>query len=192
MKFNTVKIFKKKNENPVSLTSHNEFCSLSEYHSDTFHMFSRTKTSSVCEETQTEVKHSLNLSGLCPLHMYVHMYTQTKVCCCFSPHISCICGPCSAGSPQSTTGTSPAETLSGCKLCSTLEPSHPDSQQKVRDKQTKQKQDQDSKCQIRSFQVGDAVWTRNCSYGPKWIDRVHWQGQVTGLSRSRSCSALAK
>lgn len=58
-------------ENTVerSLTSHNEFCSLSEYHSDSFHMFSRTKTSSVWEETQTEVKHSLNLISLCPLHI---------------------------------------------------------------------------------------------------------------------------
>ncbi len=46
---------------------------------------------------------------------------------------------------------------------------HPDLQQKVRDKQSKQKQHHDNKWQVRSFQVGDAVLTRNFSYGPKWI-----------------------
>ncbi len=71
--------------------------------------------------------------------------------------------------PQSTTGISPAEMLLGRKLRSTLDLLHPDLQQKVRDKQCKQKQHHDNKWQVRSFQVGDAVLTRNFSYGPKWI-----------------------
>lgn len=71
--------------------------------------------------------------------------------------------------PQSTTGISPAEMLLGRKLHSTLDPLHPDLQQKVRDKQSKQKQYHDNKWQVRSFQVGDAVLTGNFSYGPKWI-----------------------
>ncbi len=71
--------------------------------------------------------------------------------------------------PQSTTGISPAEMLLGRKLRSTLDLLHPDLQQKVHDKQSKQKQQHDNKWQVRSFQVGDAVLTRNFSYGPKWI-----------------------
>ncbi len=71
--------------------------------------------------------------------------------------------------PQSTTGISPAEMLLGRKLRSTLDLLHPDLQQKVRGKQSKQKQHHDNKWQVRSFQVGDAVLTRNFSYGPKWI-----------------------
>ncbi|RXN35623.1 putative protein K02A2.6-like protein [Labeo rohita] len=71
--------------------------------------------------------------------------------------------------PQSTTGISLAEMLLGRKLRSTLDLLHPDLQQKVRDKQSKQKQYHDNKCPIRNFQVVDAVLTKNFSYGPKWI-----------------------
>lgn len=71
--------------------------------------------------------------------------------------------------PQSTTGLSPAEMLLGRKLRSTLDLLHPDLQQKVREKQIKQKQYHDNKWQRRCFQVGDTVLTRNFSYGPKWI-----------------------
>ncbi len=80
--------------------------------------------------------------------------------------------------PQSTSGISPAEMLLGRKLHSTLDRLHPDLQQKVRDKQSKQKQHHDNKWQARSFQVGDAVLTRNFSYGPKWIPG--FTAKVTG------------
>ncbi len=80
--------------------------------------------------------------------------------------------------PQSTTGIRPAEMLLGRKLRSTLDLLHTDLQQKVRDKQSKQKQHHDNKWQVRSFQVGDAVLTRNFSYGPKWI--TGFIAKVTG------------
>lgn len=71
--------------------------------------------------------------------------------------------------PQSTTGLSPAEMLQGRRLRSTLDLVHPDLRTKVERKQCVQKKHHDRQGSERSFQVGDAVITRNFSHGPKWI-----------------------
>jgi len=120
-------------------------------------------------ETLTQPQRTVSFTHVFHGEMF-QIHTQTHVCCCFSPHLYLT----AAGSPQSTRN----ETLQRrCRDVNCVQnPLHPDSQQKVRDKQTKQKQDQDGKRQVRSFQVGDAVWMRNFSYGHKWIDRVHCHG----------------
>lgn len=71
--------------------------------------------------------------------------------------------------PHSTTGLSPAEMLQGRRLRSTLDFVHPDLRTKVERKQRIQKKYHDKQGPGRSFQIGDAVVTRNFSYGPKWI-----------------------
>ncbi|XP_043916150.1 LOW QUALITY PROTEIN: uncharacterized protein K02A2.6-like [Protopterus annectens] len=71
--------------------------------------------------------------------------------------------------PQSTTGLSPAEMLQGRRLRSTLDLVHPNLRAKVERKQWRQKEHHDRRWRERSFHVGDAVMTRNFSYGPKWI-----------------------
>ncbi|XP_055017905.1 LOW QUALITY PROTEIN: uncharacterized protein K02A2.6-like [Boleophthalmus pectinirostris] len=71
--------------------------------------------------------------------------------------------------PQSTTGLSPAEMLQGRRLRSTLDLGHPDLRNKVERKQCMQKKHHDKLGSGRGFQVGDAVSTRNFSYGPKWV-----------------------
>uniref|UniRef100_A0AAV2K5K2 Gypsy retrotransposon integrase-like protein 1 n=1 Tax=Knipowitschia caucasica TaxID=637954 RepID=A0AAV2K5K2_KNICA len=79
--------------------------------------------------------------------------------------------------PQSTTGLSPAEMLQGRRLRSTLDLVHPDLRSKVEQKQGVQKKHHDKQRTVRSFLIGDAVITRNFSYGPKWI-----QGFITKVT----------
>ncbi|XP_043922122.1 uncharacterized protein K02A2.6-like [Protopterus annectens] len=71
--------------------------------------------------------------------------------------------------PQSTTGLSPAEMLQGRRLRSTLDLVHPNIRAKVERIQWRQKEHHDQRRRERSFLEGDAVMTRNFSYGPKWI-----------------------
>ncbi|XP_043917844.1 uncharacterized protein K02A2.6-like [Protopterus annectens] len=71
--------------------------------------------------------------------------------------------------PQSTTGLSPAEMLQGRRLRSTLDLVRPNIRAKVERTQWRQKEHHDRRRRERSFLAGDAVMTRNFSYGPKWI-----------------------
>ncbi|RXN14561.1 putative protein K02A2.6-like protein [Labeo rohita] len=47
-----------------------------------------------------------------------------------------------------------------------------DSPTKILKKQQKQKEGHDKSCKLRSFEVGDSVYVRNYSGGPKWIPAV--------------------
>ncbi|XP_041823137.1 uncharacterized protein K02A2.6-like [Melanotaenia boesemani] len=74
--------------------------------------------------------------------------------------------------PQSTTGLSPAEMLMSRRLRSTLDLLLPDVKSKIRKKQLKQKEHQDTHTKWRSFASGDEVYVRNYSHGPRWIPAV--------------------
>lgn len=87
--------------------------------------------------------------------------------------------------PQSTTGKSPSELLMGRKLRSTLDLVQPDVRGKVRGNQWKQKEYHDKRARERSFSEGDAVYTRNFSYGPAWLP-----GTVEKLTGPVSCTVL--
>lgn len=71
--------------------------------------------------------------------------------------------------PQTTTGLSPAELLLGRKLRCTLDLIHPDLIRKVLKRQEQQSRHHDSRAKKRSFEVGEAVLTRNFSFSPKLI-----------------------
>ncbi|XP_043935248.1 uncharacterized protein K02A2.6-like [Protopterus annectens] len=71
--------------------------------------------------------------------------------------------------PQSTNGLSPAEMLQGRRLRSTLDLVRPNIRAKIERMQWRQKEHHDRRRRERSFLAGDAVMTRNFSYGPKWI-----------------------
>ncbi|XP_037398305.1 uncharacterized protein K02A2.6-like [Pygocentrus nattereri] len=74
--------------------------------------------------------------------------------------------------PQSTTGKSPAELLSGRKLRSTLDLIDPDFRNRVHDKQEKQKGYHDMHARVRILGEGDLVYTRNFGSGPTWVSGV--------------------
>lgn len=63
--------------------------------------------------------------------------------------------------PQTTTGLSPAEMLMSRRLRSTLDLLLPDVKSKIRKKQLKQKEQNDTHSKWRSFSPGDDVYTRN-------------------------------
>ena len=71
--------------------------------------------------------------------------------------------------PHSTTGTSPAELLLGCRPCSHFDFMLPNLANKVRSKQLSQKEEHDSKSKPRTFNTGDNVLVRNFSTGPEWL-----------------------
>ncbi|RXN21174.1 putative protein K02A2.6-like protein [Labeo rohita] len=48
----------------------------------------------------------------------------------------------------------------------------PDVKTKILKKQQKQNEGHDKSCKLRSFEVGDSVYVRNYSGGPKWIPAV--------------------
>ena len=66
-------------------------------------------------------------------------------------------------SPQSVTGTSPAELLMGRQIRSHLSNLHPDLCARVRIKQDDQKWYHDRHTKLRQFDVSDQVWARNFS-----------------------------
>lgn len=74
--------------------------------------------------------------------------------------------------PQTTTGLSPAEMLMSRRLRSTLDLLLPDVKSKIRKKQLKQKEQNDTHSKWRSFSPGDDVYTRNYSHGPRWVPAV--------------------
>ncbi|RXN33535.1 putative protein K02A2.6-like protein [Labeo rohita] len=74
--------------------------------------------------------------------------------------------------PYATTGLSPAQMLMSRKLRSPFDLLLPDVKTKILKKQQKQKEGHDKTCKLRSFEVGDSVYVRNYSGGPKWIPAV--------------------
>lgn len=77
--------------------------------------------------------------------------------------------------PQTTTGTSPAELLMGRRLRTHLDLLYPDLDAKVRIKQLKQKAAHDGSAQDRIFEVGDKVYVLNFLLGPQWLPGVIMQ-----------------
>ena len=83
--------------------------------------------------------------------------------------------------PHTTTGLSPSEMLMGRKLRSRLDRVKPDVQQRVIQKQSKQKLDHDSRCKDRQFSEGERVYAKNFGSGEKWLSGkiVRKKGPVT-------------
>nr|MCH9717641.1 DDE-type integrase/transposase/recombinase [Gammaproteobacteria bacterium] len=71
--------------------------------------------------------------------------------------------------PQTTTGLSPSQLLQNRNLRSRLDLIRPDVQARVIQKQYTQQYDANSHSKQRSFGVGDPVYIRNFSNGPRWI-----------------------
>ena len=71
--------------------------------------------------------------------------------------------------PQSTTGTTPAELMFGRKLQTRLDLLKPDLEVAVRKKQTKQKAAHDYHATDHSFEEGASVYVHNQASSPKWI-----------------------
>ena len=71
--------------------------------------------------------------------------------------------------PQSSTGISPAELMFGRRLRSQLDNLRPDLGKKVQEAQWQQAKGQGARAKEREFVVGDLVYARNYSPGPKWL-----------------------
>ena len=71
--------------------------------------------------------------------------------------------------PQTTTGLSPAELLQNRHLRSRLDLIRPDVEARVVQKQFAQQSYANSRSRNRSFSVGEPVYMRNFSNGPRWI-----------------------
>ena len=83
--------------------------------------------------------------------------------------------------PHSTTGVSPAELLLGRRLCSRLDCLQPSIQQRVLEKQLRQKEYHDWHCRARNFAVGEKVFLRNFGQGERWLPG-HIKAQTGPLS----------
>ena len=72
-------------------------------------------------------------------------------------------------SPQTTTGTSPAELLLGRRPQTRLDLLKPNTAERVEEKQQRQKAQHDRKAKSRTFRVGDAVFVKNFGAGRRWL-----------------------
>lgn len=70
--------------------------------------------------------------------------------------------------PQSTTGVSPAELLLGRQPRSRLDLLKPNTADHVEARQSRQKKAHDASSRVRTFQMGDKVYSKNFGQGPKW------------------------
>ena len=96
--------------------------------------------------------------------------------------------------PQSTTGSSPAELLLGRRPRTRLDLLKPNIAERVERKQEDQKTRHDKKAKSRTFHVGNHVFVKNFGAGSKWLPGqiVDMSGPVSFLvqledSRSRRC-----
>ena len=71
--------------------------------------------------------------------------------------------------PQSTTGTSPAELLLGRRPRTRLDLLKPNTAERVERKQQEQKVRHDERARQKSFSVGDAVFAKNFGAGDRWL-----------------------
>ena len=72
-------------------------------------------------------------------------------------------------SPQTTTGTSPAELLLGRRPRTRLDLLRPNAAERVEEKQQQQKSQHDRKARPRVFHVGDTVFVKNFGAGRRWL-----------------------
>ena len=96
--------------------------------------------------------------------------------------------------PQSTTGSSPAELLLGRRPRTRLDLLKPNIAERVERKQEDQKARHDKKAKVRTFHVGNHVFVKNFGAGSKWLRGkiVNMSGPVSFLveledGRSRRC-----
>ena len=71
--------------------------------------------------------------------------------------------------PQTTTGSAPAELLLGRKPRSRLDLLKPALEQRVQNKQAQQKANRDKRSESRQFKMGEAVFVRNHAQGDRWL-----------------------
>ena len=71
--------------------------------------------------------------------------------------------------PHTTTGIAPADLLMGRTLRSRLDILKPHVEQRVQDKQLRQKVDHDKLSRTRHFSTGDHIFVRNYAKGEKWV-----------------------
>ena len=83
--------------------------------------------------------------------------------------------------PHSTTGVSPAELLLGRRLRSRMDCLQPSIQQRVLEKQLRQKEDHDRHCRARNYAVGEEVFLWNFGQGERWLSG-HIRAQTGPLS----------
>ena len=75
--------------------------------------------------------------------------------------------------PQTTTGTAPAQLLQGRNLRSRLDCLKPTVEERVYRKQQQQKKDHDKRSKVRQFIVGERVFVRNHSRnGDRWLSGI--------------------
>ncbi len=70
---------------------------------------------------------------------------------------------------QSTTGLTPSELMFGRQLRTRLDLVKPNVEQRVEDRQAKQKEYHDKRARSRTFQVDDKVFVKNALGKPRWI-----------------------
>ena len=80
-------------------------------------------------------------------------------------------------SPQTTTGTSPAELLLGRRPRTRLDLVRPNAAERVEEKQQQQKAQHDRKAKPRTFRLGDTVFVKNFGAGQRWLP-----GQIVDVS----------
>ena len=71
--------------------------------------------------------------------------------------------------PQGTTGIAPAELLLGRSPRTRLDLLHPNTADRVEEKQRLQKQKHDSKAKVRTFHEGENVLVKNFGRGSRWL-----------------------
>ena len=71
--------------------------------------------------------------------------------------------------PQTTTGTSPAELLLGRRPRTRLDLLKPNTAERVEEKQEKQKARHDQRAKSRTFRDGDLVFVKNFGVGDRWL-----------------------
>ena len=83
--------------------------------------------------------------------------------------------------PQTTTGSSPAELMFGRRLKSHLDLLMPSVAARVNARQQQQKINHDSNCKLREFNIGENVYIRNFRGTPLWIPGVvdRYRGPVS-------------
>ena len=79
--------------------------------------------------------------------------------------------------PQSTTGLTPSELMFGRQLRTRLDLVKPNVEQRVEEKQAKQKERHDERAKPRAFQVDDKVFVKNTLGNRRWIP-----GTVTAVT----------
>lgn len=87
--------------------------------------------------------------------------------------------------PQTITGTSPAELLLGRRLRTRMDLLRPNAADRVEKKQQQQKAQHDRRAKPRVFSVGDAVFMRNSGAGCRWLP-----GQIVEKTRPVSFRVL--